>query len=211
LGSSGNRSIARRAAPAMTALVLAACIGLAAVAWKSYGDVAKKKIARLVTQFVVTSSLQSEEAAPTSPPAVLTAASPDPSPLVQTPQLVGTDSEAPTSGSAQLLQSMARDLSALAREVEQLKAGMEQMKVTQQQTARDAAQSSEQKLRTRISAAALRSAEARSRKPPSFSAPPPAAAPAFRQAAEPPYVPRQPETLADPGVSSVPRPPMPVR
>src|SRR3954451_14867556 len=208
LGSSGNRSIARRAARAMTALVLAGCIGLAAVAWKSYGEVAKKKIAKLATQFIVTSSLQPEEAAQTSPPAVLNPASPEPSALVQTaPQLVGTASESSTSESAQLLQSMARDLSALTREVEQLKAGMEQMKVTQQQTARDVGQSSEQKLRTRTSPAALRSADARSRKPPSLSAPPPAAAPAF-------YVPRQPEpqpASADPGVSSVPRPPMPVR
>jgi hypothetical protein len=78
LGSSGNRSIARRAARAMTALVLAGCIGLAAVAWKSYGEVAKKKIAKLATQFIVTSSLQPEEAAQTSPPAVLNPASPEP-------------------------------------------------------------------------------------------------------------------------------------
>src|SRR3954451_7164424 len=41
MGSSGNRSIARRAARAMTALVLAGCIGLAAVAWKTCGDVWK--------------------------------------------------------------------------------------------------------------------------------------------------------------------------
>jgi hypothetical protein len=209
---SGGRSMARRAARGVIALVLAACIGLAAVAWKSYGETAKRKIAKLATQFVVTSSLPSEEPAPSAPPAVPDAASAEPAALVQTtaPKPVAIAAEAPTPGSAQLLQSMARDLSALASEVEHLKAGMEQLKVSQQQMLRDVAQSSEQKLRSRT---ALRSADTRSRKP-SFSTPQPAAAPAFRQAAEPYYVPRQPESQpasADPGVSSVPRPPMPVR
>jgi hypothetical protein len=209
---SGGRSMARRATRGVIALLLAACIGLAAVAWKSYGDTAKKKIAKLATQFVVTSSLPSEEAAETARPAVLDASA-EPASLVQSaPKLVGKAAETPSPDSAQLLQSLARDLSALAREVEQLKAGMEQLKVSQQQVLRDA-QSSEQKLRTRTSAPALRSADTRSRKP-SFSTTQPAAAPAFRQGAEPYYVPRQPElqpASADPGVSSVPRPPMPIR
>jgi hypothetical protein len=213
LGSAG-RSIAGRAARGVIALLLAACIGLAAVTWKSYGETAKRKIAKLATQFVVTSSLPSEESAPTVPPAVPDAASAEPAALVQTaPKSVAIAAEAPTADSAQLLQSTARDLLALTREVEQLKAGMEQLKVNQQQTLRDVAQSSEQKVRSRTSAPALRSADTRSRKP-SFSTTQPAAAPPFRQAAEPYYVPRQPEpqpAWADPGVSSVPRPPMPVR
>src|SRR5438045_2787413 len=116
---SGGRSMARRAARGVIALLLAACIGLAAVAWKSYGETAKKKIAKLATQFVVTSSLPSEDPAPTVPPAVPDAASAKPAALVQTaPKPVGIAAEAPTADSAQLLQSMARDLSALAREVE---------------------------------------------------------------------------------------------
>ena len=162
---SGGRSMARRATRGVIALLLAACIGLAAVAWKSYGDTAKKKIAKLATQFVVTSSLPSEEAAETARPAVLDASA-EPASLVQSaPKLVGKAAEAPSPDSAQLLQSLARDLSALAREVEQLKAGMEQFKLSQQQTLRDIAKSSEQKLRTRTSVPALRSADARSRKP----------------------------------------------
>src|SRR3982751_995277 len=51
LGSAG-RSIAGRAARGVIALLLAACIGLAAVTWKSYGETAKKKIAKLATQFM---------------------------------------------------------------------------------------------------------------------------------------------------------------
>jgi hypothetical protein len=212
LGSAG-RSIARRAARGVIALLLAACIGLAAVAWKSYGDTAKKKMAKLAAQFILTSSLPSEEAAQTASAAVLDPASKEPASLVQTaPQLVGTAAEAPSRDSAQLLQSMARDLSALAREVEQLKAGMEQLKVSQQQTIQDVPKPSEQKLRTRTSGPALRSADARSRKPMSSFAGPQPATPAFRQAAEPYYVPWQAEpqpSSAEP--SLVPRPPMPVR
>src|SRR3954469_20671319 len=117
---SGGRSIVGRAARGLIALLLATCIGLAAVAWKSYGDTAKKKIARLAAQFVVTSSQPREEVAQTAPPAVLDEASAKPASLVQSaPKLVETAAEAPTPDSAQLLQSMARDLSALAREVEQ--------------------------------------------------------------------------------------------
>src|SRR5215212_6701363 len=87
--ASGGPSMARRATRGVIALLLAACIGLAAVAWKSYGDPAKKKIAKLATQFVVTSSLPSEEAAQTARPTVLL--SPEPASLVQiAPELVGT-------------------------------------------------------------------------------------------------------------------------
>src|SRR3954453_8934541 len=67
---SGGRSIVGRAARGLIALLLATCIGLAAVAWKSYGDTAKKKIAKFATQFVVTSALPSEEVAPATSPAV---------------------------------------------------------------------------------------------------------------------------------------------
>src|SRR4051794_19874776 len=162
---SGGRWMARRATRGAIALVLAACIGLAAVAWKSYGDTAKKKIAKLATQFVVTSSLPSEEAAQTTAPVILDASA-EPASLVQSaPKLVAIAAEAPSPESAQLLQSMARDLSALAREVEQLKAGMEQLKLRQQQTLANLPKSSEQKPRTRTSAPALRSADARSRTP----------------------------------------------
>src|ERR1035437_6158005 len=45
-----NLSMARRAVRAFIALLLAACIGLAAVAWKAYGDMAEKKIDRKSTR-----------------------------------------------------------------------------------------------------------------------------------------------------------------
>jgi len=51
-------------------LLLAACIGLTVVVWKSYGDVANKKITRLGTQLVLTSSLSPEEPAQPGGPAL---------------------------------------------------------------------------------------------------------------------------------------------
>ena len=51
-------------------MLLAACIGLTVVVWKSYGDVANKKITRLGTQLVLTSSLSPEEPAQPGGPAL---------------------------------------------------------------------------------------------------------------------------------------------
>jgi hypothetical protein len=117
--------------------------------------------------------------------------------------------------SAQLLQSMARDLASLGRQFEQLKGSVEQLKATQQQTSREVARASEQNLRTRMSAPAPQ----RARKPvSSFMPPQVTTAPAAQQPA-PYYAPResqpQTQTMAEPPgmpeLSSVPRPPMPVR
>ena len=106
---SGGRSIIGRAGRGLIALLLATCIGLAAVAWKSYGDTAKKKIAKLATQFVVTSALPSEEVAPATAPGVPAVAAAEPASLVQTaPKPIATAAEPPSPETAQLLQSMAR-------------------------------------------------------------------------------------------------------
>ena len=67
LGSGDRWSMARRAVP-FIALLLAACICLTP-AWKSYGDVANKMIAKLATQLVLTLSLPPEKPALTAQPA----------------------------------------------------------------------------------------------------------------------------------------------
>lgn len=239
-GSGIQGPMGRRAVRASIPLLLAACIGLAAVAWKSYGDVVTKNFAKLVTQLVLTSSPPPETpalAAQPSVPAVqvnaANAASPQPASPAQTaPETVAPAGAALSPDSAQLLQSMASDLASLGQEVEQLKASIAQLKAGQQQMSRDVAKvsdkasdrvsdkTSEQNLRTRVSAPPPRPAAARARKPmPSLPPPQAAAAPAPPQAAAPYYVPRQPEPRpqtaaeppADPELSSVPRPPMPVR
>jgi hypothetical protein len=234
-GSQGRRSIAAQVARAIIAFLLAACVSLAAVAWKSYGDVAKKTIAMLATQFFVPSSepekpaLAAQPASPVVQVDAANAASPQPAPLTQTvPNAVAPAADS-SPDSAQLLQSMAHDLAALRQDVEELKAGMEQIKASRQQVSRDVAKAPEQNLRPAISALPPRPAAPQTRKPAHSSSPPYAAAatPALPPATAPYYPPRQPdyyvprqpepqsqttfEPPADTQLSPVPRPPMPLR
>jgi hypothetical protein len=160
---SHRRSTGRGVLRAVTALLLTALIGGAAVAWRSYGDGAEKKIAKWTTQFVMAVSQPTETpvaAAQAAPPAVqadaANAASPQPAPapLEQTPPEGAAPTEqippagaAPTAAalspeSEQLLQSMARDLASVGQEVAQLKASIEQLKDSQQQMSRDVAKAS---------------------------------------------------------------------
>ena len=237
----GQRSsVGGRAARAVTALLFAACIGGAAIAWQSFGYAAKQIVGKWAPQFVMTSSLQQEEpglsAQPTPAPVVNAAkpAPPQPAPPAQTaPQGVAPTAAAPSPESAKLLQSMARDLASMGQELDQLKASIEQVKASQQQMSRDMAKSSElkssevkppeQNARPRISAPPPRWATAPAhRRMPSYPPPQAAVYPSLPQASpsqvSPSYVPRQAEpSPATPPpqdhreLSSVPRPPMPVQ
>ena len=147
---------------------------------------------------------------------------------------------APSVDSAEQLRSMARDLASAGQEIEQLKASIAELKAGQQQMSREIARTSESKAseskaseakasdakaseakvseqnpRPRLAALPPRPAAARAHKPMSPLPPPQAAT--YPALPPPPYVPRQAEpqattqTLADPELASVPRPPMPVR
>src|SRR5712664_2188402 len=164
-GPRRRRLFDRPAVRGITGLLLAACIGVAAIAWQSsYGDSAKEMIARWVPQRVVSSSPPLENPGlPTqpSPPPVQAAAAktapPQPALLAQT----GPEDVAPTAAAlspelTQLLQSMARDIATLGQEIEQLKASQErmardnanaaeQLKASQEQMARVIAKASEAK------------------------------------------------------------------
>jgi hypothetical protein len=221
--------IGRGVVRAFTALLLAACISVAGIAWQS--DAAKKMIAKVATQLVVIASLAPEKSGPPAQPAApavaaadASAAAPQPTaPAQAAPKAVAPAAAAPSADSAQF-QSMARDLASAGQEIEQLKASIEQLKASQQQMSRDIAKSSENKSseqnpRPRISALPPRPAAARARRPmPPYPPRQAAAVPALPPAAAP-YVPRQveppPQTtappLTDPELASVPRPPMPVR
>src|SRR5258705_9357369 len=128
-------------------LMLAACIGVAAIAWQSpsYGDAARQIIARWAPQLVPTLSLTLENPGlPAQPnPSTIQAATaktapPQPAPLAQTaPEGVAPTAAALSPELTQLLQSMARDLATLGQGIEQLKASQEQM-------ARDNANAAEQ-------------------------------------------------------------------
>jgi hypothetical protein len=156
-----RRSIGRPAVRAFTALLLAACISAAGIAWQS--DAAKKMIAKLATQLVMTASLPPEKpglSAQPTPPAVETAAAApsQPAALAQSaPEAVAPTAAAPSVESAQSLRTMAHDIASVGQEIEQLKASIEQLKASQQQISRDVAKASEQNLRPRISAPPPRS------------------------------------------------------
>jgi hypothetical protein len=180
----------RPAVRGFTGLLLAACIGVAAIAWQSpYGDAAKQIIARSAPQLVLTSSLPLENVglpAQPSPPTVQAAAAqtapPQPAPLAQTaPEDVAPTAAALSPELTQLLQSMARDIATLGQAIEQLKASQaqmardnanaaEQLKASQEQMARiiaraSEARASEQNLRPRISAPPPRPTATPTRRP----------------------------------------------
>src|ERR1700704_1251117 len=167
----------------LTGLLLAACIGVAGIAWQS--DAAKKMIAKWATQIVLTLSLPLDKlglSAQPATPAVQTAAAnaapAQPAPLARTAPEGVAPSAALSPDSARLLQSMARDLASVGQEIGQLKASIEQLKASQQQMSRDIAKASEakaseakaseakaseQNLRPRVAALPPRSAAARAR------------------------------------------------
>jgi hypothetical protein len=228
--------IGRGAVRALAALLLAACTGVAAIAWQSQGDAAKQMIATWAPQLALTSSPPPENPGlpeqPAPPPVqadTATAALPQPAPPAQTAAESVAPAAAVPAEPAQLLQSMARDLASVGQEIGLLKASIAELKASQQQMSREIAKASEakasevkaseQNLRPRIAASPPRSAAAPARKPmpplpprqaaAAPSLPQAAAASAPRQLEPPPQASAQPP--ADPEFSSVPRPPMPLR
>lgn len=176
-----------------------------------------------------------------SPPAVEAATADTPAaqpapPVSAAPEAAAPEAAAPAAAApavepAEQLRSMARDLANAGQQIEQLKASIEELKASQQQMSRGIARTSEAKaseakppepnLKPRLAALPPRPAAARVHKPMPPLPPPPQAAsyPALPPSAAPPYAPRQVEplplattqTLGDPELASVPRPPMPVR
>jgi hypothetical protein len=179
-------SLGRRAVRAFISLALLGCIGVAAMAWQSpsSGDAAKQMIARWAPQLVPTLLLTLESPglpAQRAPLAVRAsaapAAPPQPAPLAQiAPQGVVPPASALSPDSAQLLQSMARDLATVGQRIEQLKASIDQLKAGQQQMSREIAKpfeskASEQNLRPKTSAPPPRPTAASTRKPVTLSSP----------------------------------------
>lgn len=235
---SRRRSMARRALRAVTALLLAACIGGAAMAWHYHAEAAQRIIAEWAPLFAQKSSQPAEKAGLAAPP-VLAAAEVDaantaPAPAAP-PAPTAVEAAAPAAAAApdepQSLETMARDLATASQQIEQLKASVEQLKASQQQlVAMVSEKAAAQNLRPKKPAPPPRpvAALAPTRAPVPAALPPrplrPAAAPITPSAAAPlppaaPYVPRQmeppshtaSETLNDPELVAVPRPPMPLR
>ena len=234
-----RRSIGGRALRAFTALLLTACIGGVAVAWQHHGDAARQLIAEWAPLFARSKSQPPEKSL--SPQPTLTAARvdaasvspPQPAPEPQT----ATEAAAPAAAAAPpeqapSIETMARDLANAGQEIEQLKASIEQLKASQQQLVAMVSEKGaapvvrpKKPVQPVQPAAPPRpvAALAPARRPMS-STPPPSLPP--RQAMSAPplapapyYVPRHTEqlppttaeTLEDPELVSVPRPPMPLR
>jgi uncharacterized membrane protein YccC len=170
----GNRpSLGMRAVRGFTGLLLAACIGVAAIAWQSpYGDAAKQIIARWALQLVLTSSLPLEKPGLPAQPSLPTVQAAAAKAAPTAPEDVAPTAAALSPELEQLLQTMARDLATVGQEIEQLKINQEQMardnakaaeqfKASQEQMARLIAKASEQSLRPKISAPPPRPTAAR--------------------------------------------------
>jgi hypothetical protein len=178
-----KRAFDRPSVRGLTGLLLAGCIGLAAMAWQSsYGSTAREVVAKWSPHRVATSSPPEGPgpAAAPSPPDVQPAATappPQPEALAQ----AAPEDVAPTAASlppelTQLLQSMAHDVASLGQGIEQLKASQEQMardnanaaaqlKAGQEQMARVVAKASEQSQRPRIPTPPPRPAPGPTRRP----------------------------------------------
>jgi hypothetical protein len=220
-----RRSIGRRVLRGFTALLLAACIGAAAIAWQSQGDAARQMLATWAPQLVLTSTLSPEQAGPSAQPApaAVEAAAADTAPPQPTPpaQTAPAESVAPAAASAdpsQSLQSMARDLASAGQEIERLKASIEQLKAGQQQLSRDLARvsevrasevkasevraselrASEQSARPKLAAPPPRPAAARVRRPMPIPPAQAAAAPILPQSPAPYYAPYAPRQIEPP-------------
>ena len=248
------RSLVRRALRAVSALLLAAIIGGAAMAWHYHAEAAQRIIAEWAPLFAQKSSQPSEKTG-LAAPAVLAAAEVDaanPAPAQAAAQVptaaeaaarpaavetvapsapVETASPAPAAASPddpQSLEAMARDLANASQEIEQLKASVEQLKASQQQLVAMVSEKAAQNVRPKKPAqpakpsrpvAGLTPARKPAPLPPRSAAVPILPPSAAAQPAAAPYVPRQiepqsraaAETLNDPELGSVPRPPMPLR
>jgi len=203
-------SLGRRAVRAFISLALLGCIGVAAMAWQSpsSGDAAKQMIARWAPQLVPTLLLTLEGPglpAQRAPLAVrasaASAAPPQPAPMAQiAPQGVVPPASALSPDTAQLLQSMARDLATVGQRIEQLKASIDQLKAGQQQMSREIAKpfeskASEQNLRPKTSAPPPRPTAASTRKPVATLPSPQATAQPQAEKTQLSSVPRAPMTL----------------
>ena len=175
-----RKSISRRSSrgrPALRGfigLLLTAGICSAAFAWHSYGETVRPMIAQWAPQLIAASSLPSDtpKLAADAPPRVVQVAAADAAishlpPSAQTATQEAVTAIAPET--AELLQTMARDLASMRQVIEQLKAGQEvlaretaenaeQLKESREQTARAIAAVSEQNLRRAPAAPPLRAA-----------------------------------------------------
>src|ERR1700722_15781183 len=242
-------SFGRRAFRAVAALLLTLGIGAAALSWQTFGYAAKKALFTWAPKWAIAASLPlnklglGAESTPSDDPAGAVPAetstsAPSASDSGTPANAAAPATAAPSSDTAQQLQSMARDLASANQEVETLKASIAELKASQQEMTRDLAKVSEQAA-AKAKIAATTPHPPVHKPAPVYSPPPPyppAATPAppppaYRPAsssypptqaaaapaAQPyvsqpqPYVPPPVQLQPEPGLGPAPRPPMPVQ
>jgi hypothetical protein len=209
-----RRPFGRRLMRGVIGMILTACIAGAAVLWQSHGGNVGQIVAKWLPSSVLALLSPPESPAveqPSAAPAVevSTAAPPPPSPA-PAPASAAEDAAAnpasPSAESAQLLQSMARDLADLRQDMEQMKANIAELRAGQDQMAREVAKASEQNLRSRMPPPPVLPA----RKLPAIVRPVQPRAAAMSPQAAASYMPRrvEPRAVAPPPMDlSAPRPP----
>jgi hypothetical protein len=221
---SGRSSMGKRIRGGIIGVVLALSVGVGVVAWQSYGDATTRMVATWGPQLGLATSVSPRDSGlaaqqgPAGGQAAEVTSAPEQS-SQSAPQAV---TAASSPAEATTLQSVARDVATLEQKVEQLQATVEQLKASLDQTSRDLgrgsdAKGSDQNLRPRTSLPASRQVVVPARRPtPVFRQPQATAAPVSAPFPAP-YGQRQPEPLpppaqqlADPELSSIPRPPMPL-
>ena len=229
----GRRSsIATWAVRTGLAVLFAVFSAVAAAAWQTYGDQAQEAVGRWMPRISIASSSNTKDTSAASATTAETQmASNDAGTAASARSDAATSTMATAASSpdsAQLLQSMAHDLAAMGQQVADLKASIAQLKAGQDQMVQQMAaraperaaeakpfdpRAIEQTLRPRpaprppVTAPAAAAAAPVHRPRPVYQTAQPIAAPApMALPSAPP-----PQTVGDPGVENVVRPPMPVR
>ena len=232
----GRPSRGKWVARATMAFMFALVSAFAAAGWQHYGHHAKAMIAEwtpiIATQFALASSppadqaVPIEQAAPADQAAAVDQATPPAATAARPADTAAPAAAALPSESAELIQSMARDLAAMGQQVEQLKASIAELKANQQPATPAIARTSEAKpaeikppapapvARPKVSAALppppQRPAPPPLRRPPPVQAGVAAPMPLTYQPAPPPPAPPV-QATAQPDDEPVVRPPMPLR
>jgi hypothetical protein len=145
-------SMARRLGRGLAALLLAVCIGAAAVTWRASGEMIKQAIADWAPQFATKSSSPADASSQAAQDATSTpdaqqsaAAAPAAAQDNATPTAAASAAPSATASAApgatvsdqtQLIQSMSRDLASLGQEVALLKASVAELKASNEQLAK---------------------------------------------------------------------------
>ncbi|MGL5165703.1 MAG: hypothetical protein ACRC9K_07430 [Afipia sp.] len=233
------RNLTPRARSGRGVMLLIVCAGIAAtVAWHSYGEEAKQRLSHLVPQLFPGAPAPTQSANAADPQSAAPQPATDPAPAQEAAAAPATPTQpatAPAAAEASSTQTTlppeaAQSIETMAREIASLKQTVEQLQAGQQQLGRDVAKVTEHEARRKLTAQAAKptppprpqraltpGAPPRTLGTLAPYSPPPATSQgqtypqgaAQRDAYIPPPAPTQ--LPPQPGDTSAPRPPMPLR